>query len=388
MEFFVSVNFFLVAALAVAVCFLTAKWRKVFLLAVSLAFLVHFGGMTPYQLLFLFGLISAVFLTLAFARRRVYRLFSVIYFGLFLAFIIFKIHYSSSSSVSIVSVFGTSFLFLKLVHFVEDFRVKKIEVPDFFGFINYIVFFPVFASGPVMRYRGFETEYNNPAILNHEVLLDSSMRILKGLLKKIILVGFLYDAVLTPSDAMSSGFFLFSVKTFAYSVMIYLDFSGYSDMSIGLARLFGFKVPENFSYPYLKRNLIEFWNSWHITFSNWLRDYLFMPCGKYLFRTRLKSSPLLIAGTSYMVTFLFCGFWHGGALNFVLWGLYHGLGLWAVKAFIEKSKKWNKSSFGTFFQSRIGTGVSICFTFIFVTVGWIFFVMDMKSLSILLSRIV
>ena len=135
----------------------------------------------------------------------------------------------------------------------------------------------------------------------------------------------------------------------AFSLQIYLDFSAYSDVAIGFSRMLGIQGPENFDRPYFALNIKEFWNRWHMTLSNWVRDYIFIPIGSRLFRTRLRSHPMTVAVISYLLTFLVVGLWHGVAWTFIVWGLYHGLllGLYHVYAVkvprvLTESRVWRR----------------------------------------------
>ena len=114
---------------------------------------------------------------------------------------------------------------------------------------------------------------------------------------------------------------------YAYAIKIFFDFSGYSDIAIGCAKLFGYEVPENFNWPYLARNISEFWRRWHMSLSSWLREYLYMPIGKKLMPTVGKKSPFLLSAICQLITMGVCGLWHGAYWNFLIWGLYHGAGL-------------------------------------------------------------
>lgn len=153
----------------------------------------------------------------------------------------------------------------------------------------------------------------------------------------------------------------------AYTFQIYFDFAGYSDMAIGLGRMMGFKFPENFNNPYISRNITEFWQRWHISLSTWFRDYLFLPIA-YYFTDRMSKKRYFNIKTDYIlyiiaasVTFVLCGFWHGAAWNFVLWGAYHGFFIILDKLFLKKLLK------------KTGKAFSTIFTFLIVILGWVIF---------------
>jgi alginate O-acetyltransferase complex protein AlgI len=152
-----------------------------------------------------------------------------------------------------------------------------------------------------------------------------------------------------------------------YSFQIYFDFSGYSDMAIGLALMLGFKLPENFNSPYLSRSITGFWRRWHITLSYWLRDYIFLPLA-YSISRRLPGEKYagiktenLIYISATLVTFFLCGLWHGAGWNFIAWGVYQGIFLIFDRLFLLR------------FLKRTGKVPSILITFLFVTIGWVIF---------------
>ena len=150
-----------------------------------------------------------------------------------------------------------------------------------------------------------------------------------------------------------------------YSLYIYIDFSGYCDMAIGMAYMMGIRTPENFNNPYFSTNISEFWKRWHITFSTFLKIYVFKPVITLLNRLPIARWRMLVSVTAYLVTFLVCGLWHGSTVNFVLWGLWHGIGLSVYKIFTYK-----KTAKPLTLPRKIA---GIGGTFLFVTVGWIFF---------------
>src|SRR5207248_9224768 len=149
------------------------------------------------------------------------------------------------------------------------------------------------------------------------------LRILLGLAKKFLLADVL---VLTVAEQpfVTTGRHAWII-VFAFSLQIFFDFSAYSDIAIGLGWTLGIVLPENFRAPYLAKNIREFWDRWHITLSHWVRDYVFTPRGRTLFRTKLRPWPAAIAAISYLVTFLVVGAWHGLTAGFLIWGAYHGI---------------------------------------------------------------
>jgi alginate O-acetyltransferase complex protein AlgI len=205
-------------------------------------------------------------------------------------------------------------------------------------------------------------------------------RILLGIFKKAVLAGNLvhlypghdfWDFPLQYSRLeMVQGIVVFSF-------VIYLDFSGYADMAVGTARLFGLRLVENFNYPYLRGNPAEFWRSWHISLSDWIRDYLFMPlCGHRTTRQRLA-----LATVSSMAI---CGLWHGAAWNFLVWGMYHGAGLVAWKEYGQVKRRYK--ALRDVARTRWYRGACVLGTFGFVSLGWVFFKVPLGTAGEMFER--
>jgi alginate O-acetyltransferase complex protein AlgI len=177
--------------------------------------------------------------------------------------------------------------------------------------------FPHLIAGPIVRFEDISEQLHNRAISRADVV-EGIRRFVIGLGKKVLIgntVAVTADAVFAlPQERLSTP--LAWIGLVCYTIQIYFDFSGYSDMAIGLARMLGFRFPENFNYPYISQSIAEFWRRWHISLSTWLRDYLFFPLGTRG-RGKLYRNALIV--------FLLCGLWHGPAWHFVIWGLVHGV---------------------------------------------------------------
>ena len=201
-------------------------------------------------------------------------------------------------------------------------------------------------------------------------------RILVGAAKKLIvadgvhrLIGPLWEAPL------GHPVWLLWLMTYGYALQILFDFSGYSDIAIGSARLFGFHVPENFNYPYLQRNIGDFWRTWHMSLTSWITDYVYIPLGgnrRGVSRTQWNR----------LIAMALCGLWHGAAVHFVLWGLYHGLGLNVYQAYRRARERIGVPSFGV--AGRVGATL---LTFHFVCVGWVLFVTDATTAQAVMRRL-
>jgi D-alanyl-lipoteichoic acid acyltransferase DltB (MBOAT superfamily) len=201
-------------------------------------------------------------------------------------------------------------------------------------------------------------------------------RILAGLFKKVVLADLLNGVAATVSTATTSQQAWKAMA--AYSLALYMDFSAYSDFAIGVSRMMGIRVPENFNWPYFSTNIQDFWNRWHMTLSSWVRDYVFSTVGRQLFKTPLQR-PGVIATASYFATFLVVGAWHGLATNFLVWGAYHAV----LVTLFHFYKTWLPESVSTsrVYQSRLVSAGGILFTFALVTIGLVFFRTDVPRAS-------
>jgi alginate O-acetyltransferase complex protein AlgI len=227
-------------------------------------------------------------------------------------------------------------------------------------------------------YGEFEHSLREPARLDGESLVDVLFRILLGFVK-IKLVAALFTPLSLEAVKASGALTLRGLLagSFAYSIVIWADFSGYSDLAIATSRVVGIRTPENFNYPYAAANIRDFWQRWHITFSRVLTAYVFVPVSRKLnaaFGGRRQA--VLIA--SYLATFLFCGYWHGPTLNFLLWGLYHGAGLVVYDLYRQGATKRRLKRKGRPlfpYAEPLGRAASVALTFSFVSLGWVFFVL-------------
>lgn len=216
---------------------------------------------------------------------------------------------------------GISFYTFQTLSYTLDVYRKKIPAENSLTkFAVFVAFFPQLVAGPIVRAKDFLPQINRPTIILSENVERGFSLILIGLFKKIVIADMLayliVDSVFASPEGHSSWDLLLAL--YAYSFQIYCDFSGYSDIAIGLALLLGFKLPMNFNRPYVAQNPSEFWRRWHISLSTWLRDYLYISLGG-----NRRGEWLTLR--NLMLTMLLGGLWHGAAWNFVLWGGFHGL---------------------------------------------------------------
>lgn len=270
---------------------------------------------------------------------------------------------------------AVSFFTFEFVHFVADVYLRKIapETINFRDYLVFIFFFPTLVSGPIKRYQSFREQAAAMPRFRLDNLLEGSRRMIVGLAKKFIVADTAaYMAVkLANPDLVSTPALV--IAAYAYSINIFFDFAGYSDIAIGISRMFGFRVPENFDRPYLQRNISQFWRRWHMSLTSWIKDYVYIPLGG----SRRGFARTLC---NLVVTFALCGLWHGGNWNFVAWGLWHGLGMVAHRL-------WS-TCFGRRFQSPspvlrgVLQALSVLITFHFVTAGWILFASPSLSVAL------
>lgn len=215
---------------------------------------------------------------------------------------------------------GISFFTFQIMSYVIDLYRKEIKVQRKFSNLGlYILLFPQLIAGPIVRYIDVEKEINNRYV-NIDIFDYGVRRFILGFSKKILIantMGIWADNVFnTPWDKMSSP--LAWLGIFGYGMQIFFDFSAYSDMAIGLGKMFGFHFLENFEYPYISKSIQEFWRRWHMSLSQWFRDYLYIPLGGN--RKGLKRTYI-----NLIIVFFCTGLWHGAAWNFIFWGLFHGV---------------------------------------------------------------
>lgn len=251
------------------------------------------------------------------------------------------------------------FTFQKMSYSVDVYRKRSKPLNSIADYALYILLFPQLIAGPIVRYneiaeqlvnRRLNETYNNKLI--------GFYRFIVGLSKKVLIansVGVYADAVFNAS-ATSLTFFTSWLGLLAYAVQIYFDFSGYSDMAIGLGKMIGFNFSENFNNPYISWSITEFWKRWHISLSTWMRDYLYIPLGG----NRTGKFRVYV---NLWIVFLISGFWHGANWNFIVWGIFHGLFLSLDKLFLKKLL--NKA--GKF---------AFIFTFFIVLLSWVLFRCD------------
>lgn len=251
---------------------------------------------------------------------------------------------------------GISFFTFQAISYLVDVHRSTVAAQrKFLDLALYIALFPQLIAGPIVRYNEIASQLSS----RHSGWLDiqeGSRRFLTGLIKKVLIantMGQVADHVFgLPVESVNAG--LAWIGVLAYSLQIYFDFSGYSDMAIGLGRLFGFRFPENFYYPYVARSITDFWRRWHISLSRWFRDYVYIPLGGNR-KGHLRTSLNLV------LVFVLCGLWHGAAWTFLVWGLLHGFFLVIERLGLGRV------------LARLPVVLQHAYTLLLVLLAWVFF---------------
>ncbi len=263
---------------------------------------------------------------------------------------------------------GLSFYsFQSLSYAIDHYRNPQLPARSFLGVLGYVSFFPTVMSGPILREYDFFPQLENPQ-QDNEAFVEGMGLILSGLFKKIILATYIAQYLVDPvyDNPADYSWYVVLVAVYGYAIQIFCDFSGYTDLAMGVGRLLGFRLPQNFRSPYCALNLQDFWRRWHISLSQWLRDYLYISMGG----NRRGNCYVNI-----ILTMVIGGLWHGSGLNFLIWGFFHGAGQAVARAWrllfqtlgiapTEGARKW------------VGTVLAWLLTFHFVALLWIFFRTD------------
>jgi D-alanyl-lipoteichoic acid acyltransferase DltB (MBOAT superfamily) len=275
--------------------------------------------------------------------------------------------HASPHLLSIVLPVGISFYTFQTLSYTIDVYRRNVEpTRDILAFFAFVSFFPQLVAGPIERARNLLPQFLRRREFDDSKARDGMRQMLSGFMKKMLIADNLAPMVdeIFRNYQQFDGFTLLT-GVFFFAMQIYCDFSGYSDIAIGCARLFGFDLMRNFAFPYFSRDIAEFWRRWHISLSTWLRDYLYIPlCGSRPSRAR-KARGIL-------VTFTLCGLWHGASWTFVFWGLLHGLYFLPLTLGRRRRRFIGDAAEGRLLPSlREFSGMLL--TFVLVCLGWVFF---------------
>ena len=336
-----QVDFWLVCLAAVIVLGpLTAPTARKYVLAlVNLGFI---GVILGWHAVGVFVAIPVTWLLVRAAGGQQQRLFLVLLgIGIAVLFVLNKLPaLAASSGLStlggVLATIGYSYVALRAVDLVRAVGEQRYAPPDIASVVNYLLPFHMLAAGPIQSYDDFVQQSPVPEPLTLRATVEAFERIAAGLFKKFVLAYIIQEAFLTDFEA-GGWYFLFEVQLFF--LWLYLDFSAYSDIAVGIGRLLGVATPENFDRPYLARNAIDFWNRWHISLSQFVRRNIFIPLQLHLTRRSEGKRPLAAASAAFSVAFVLCGLWHGLTINFLLWGAIHAAGLVIANLWREYLKR-------------------------------------------------
>ena len=265
---------------------------------------------------------------------------------------------------------GISFVvFEKISYLVDVYRGRTPPARTFLDYLFFVFFFPKMLAGPIIKYHEIREQIENRKVVLEDVELGV-LRFLVGLAKKVLVADTMAEIVdkVFSANAMEIGNANVWFGALCFAIQIYFDFSGYSDMAIGLARTFGFRLRENFNQPYLAVGFVDFWQRWHISLSTWICDYLYIPLGGS------RTTPARMYFNLW-ICFLASGLWHGANWTFIVWGAYHGI-------FVSADHLWLRRVW-----PRIPVWAGVAVTFLLVTVGWVIFRATSLSQAVTMLRL-
>lgn len=251
---------------------------------------------------------------------------------------------------------GISFYTFQVLSYIVDVYLGKVKVQrSLVSFGAYVTMFPQLVAGPIVQYETIEEQLNYREE-SLEKFGQGVERFIQGLGKKVLLannIGLIWTTI-SATDLGSMSVLTAWIGIIAYTFQIYFDFSGYSDMAIGLGKMMGFDFLENFKYPYISKSVTEFWRRWHMSLSGWFREYMYIPLGGNRRGKKIQFRNL-------MIVWFATGLWHGASWNFVVWGLYFGILIFFEKMYISKVLE------------RLPRGVGHLYTLVLIIIGWVFF---------------
>ena len=319
------------------------KYKNLVLLIFS--FIFYFYGEAKYVFLMFFEILISYFGAILIDKHKKDKELSknifiiTIFIHIFLLvifkytnFIIDSINNIAKLNISFVNIalpIGISFYTFQVISYVTDVYKGKVEVQkSFIKLATYVSLFPQLVAGPIVRYDSIKNELDERS---HSIdkIQSGILRFIIGLSKKILIANVLGEVYSNLGIVNDKSILLYWVMAISYMLEIYFDFSGYSDMAIGLGKIFGFSFPENFNYPYISKSITEFWRRWHITLGSFFRDYVYIPLGG----NRCSKIKFI---RNILIVWSLTGIWHGASYNFILWGLLFGIILLIEKLFLNK----------------------------------------------------
>lgn len=357
------------------------KYRNIVLLVFSLIF--YAWGEPIYVLLMILSIVVNYFIALKIDSlkngKKKWMLIDIIFnlaiigffkYGNFVVQNINGIFNCNIAEIKLGLPIGISFYTFQVLSYVID--VYKKTVPAQKSIINlgmYVTLFPQLIAGPIVRYETVADEIENRKE-NFTEIVEGLKRFFIGLSKKVLFANqmALIADTIYGGDLTTTGTIMLWLAAISYTLQIYFDFSGYSDMAIGLGKMFGFHFLENFNYPYIAQSIADFWRRWHISLSTWFRDYVYIPLGG----NRVSKIKWL---RNILIVWLLTGLWHGASWNFILWGIYYGVILIIEKLFLGK------------YIEKLPKIFRHIYTLFFVVIGWVIFrIEDFSQMGVVLQK--
>lgn len=286
---------------------------------------------------------------------------------------------------------GFAYVAVRIVHTIRDRRMRIMPDVPLSVYLSYVLFAPAFVAGPIDRVQRFSEDYFALSRLRG---FDPARwglglwRVGEGLFKKFVIADLLAQGMsLTPALAeQTQSAAALWLLLFGYGLRIYFDFGGYTDIAIGLGILFGFRLPENFSRPYTRSNITTFWQSWHMSLSNWARFYIFTPLSRALLRRKSRAAALLtptsIVLSAHLATMIAIGLWHSISWNFLIWGVWHGVGLFIHKQWSDRTRQWYRGLQARPGPRRAWAVFGWALTVLFVMLGWVWFLLPTPQMAL------
>jgi alginate O-acetyltransferase complex protein AlgI len=286
---------------------------------------------------------------------------------------------SESSFSKLALPLGMSYIVFRLIHYIVEIYRKSLPNHTFWDLALYVFFFPTFIAGPVERFQKFHPQTIKNKSLDPSDINYGLFRIMSGLLKKFVIADNMAPVIMpllnSPDD---SSRILVILAIYGLAIQVYMDFSGYTDMALGISRLFGYKIVENFNYPFFKKNIALFWRNWHMSVYSFIRDYFFFP----FFAYRASQLKIYIGMLMTLVVFML---WHELSWPYLLAGVYHGTGL-VIWQFFQEVKGKNPG-LRKMVDNRYVDPVSTFLTFNFVSLSMIIFYFDTEVIKNILYKI-
>jgi alginate O-acetyltransferase complex protein AlgI len=392
--FFNTLTFiFFLPIVAILLFILPVKYQWLWILVCSILF--YYTLLPSYLILFLILTLLNYFLGIVIetnrARRKTIFILSIClnisilaffkYFG-FLGSVFSEITKLSAND-DLLKVFlpvGLSFFIFSILSYLIELKRETINAERHLGiFASALLFFPKIMQGPIERPGLIFYQFREEKKFDYGRIVDGMKLMLFGYVKKLVVADRLsiYVNIIYDNSEKHSGVSLL-VATLFYSIQIYADFSGYTDIALGSAKILGFNLTNNFNRPYFATSVKEFWNRWHISFSTWLRDYLFLPLAIFFSRKIKRTRYIGITKEKWvflfasLITFTICGIWHGDGTNYLIWGLLFSIYL-SISNWMFGFNKSFRRKFHISKRSKLYKGFGITITFILVLFAWIFF---------------